>query len=926
MKPNNNYVRIRTSFFFSFLFFVILSSIAIQSAIPQEISQEQLKRLESLGIDFSDPDAAVQKARDLGISEKDIQDALMEYSDQPEFLMPIPTDTLQVEIDTEIIDTEMGDGLMENKILEDDTEEDIELTETVDDVIDEYSGKGRWSGLRYYGYDIFESSAGNAGPIEIGPVDPGYPVGSGDILRLIVWGESEFQYELEIDKEGNIVIPQAGQIFVAGTRLENLRDTLKNYLSKFYSGLANDPATTFMDITLARLRTNQIYIMGEVKSPGVNSVSSYATAFNVMYAVGGPNITGSLRDVRILREGEIIASIDMYDYILKGNSTDDRRLQHNDIVFVPSRETTVGIRGEILRPGIYEILKNESIQDLISMAGGLEQTAYSFRAQIDRIVPFEDRIKGESERELIDVDIQDVMKNNQSIPLSDGDIVTIFPINDIMENFVDIEGGGIERPGRYELNDRIVTLSDIISEADNITKDAYLSKADIVRTREDFTEELITVNLEDALNGNTDSNIELVRWDKIHIYSQREMTESSKITLDGFVTSPGIYPLYDNTTVYDILFRYSGLQDSLRLARTYMEQGEIYRLREDGKTRYSLQFNVFDEWNKLTESSIILKPEDEVFIYKKDVVEISDHIVYLYGEVKNPGEYRWEDNMKLTDLLLKGGGFTPGAWFLDVDVSRVPLKGLEGENISQTLKVKLYNREEYPDNPEVVINSILNGNNSISPFMLEANDHVFVRANPDYTPIQIVTVSGEVKYPGNYSLKNKTERLSSIISRAGEINESAFIQGGQLIRNGERVFIDFSRIIGRKNSKEDIVLLDGDEIIIPPRISTVKVAGEVFNPGFYKFVKGMRINDYLNQAGGRTEESGIVYLTQPTGRTYQLGFLRNPKVMEGAVITVHAKPQREENKIDWSETVIETFSLLSGAMTIIYLAYTISNN
>ena len=203
-----------------------------------------------------------------------------------------------------------------------------------------------------------------------------------------------------------------------------------------------------MDLTLARLRTNQIYIMGEVKRPGVNSVSSYATAFNVMYAVGGPNITGSLRDVRILREGKILAHIDMYDYILKGVSTDDRRLQHNDIVFVPPRGITVGIRGEVLRSGIYELTKSETLQDLIVMAGGLRQTAYSFRVQIDRILPFEERQKGKVERELLDVNIDAVMKGKEKIPLFNGDIVMIFPILDIMINSVDIAGGGRLRPGR----------------------------------------------------------------------------------------------------------------------------------------------------------------------------------------------------------------------------------------------------------------------------------------------------------------------------------------------------------------------------------------------------------------------------------------------------------------------------------------------
>jgi len=905
----------RTLFFFFLFAYVGISSISSgqetinENVSPREISSQQLKQLESLGIDPSNPEAAIQRARDIGIPETEIQKALQE-----DRLKKLKTDALAGSPQSpEEEDVPSGE-------IEEPVEETFEPEEEQAQETGYYFGRGRWSGLRYYGYDIFDTAPESVGPIEIGPVDPGYPIGAGDVLRLVVWGEYEFQYELEVNREGNINIPQAGQVFVAGIRLENLRETLKNYLSKFYSGLAKEPPTTFMDLTLARLRTNQIYIMGEVKRPGVNSVSSYATAFNVMYAVGGPSITGSLRDVRILREGKIIAHIDMYDYILKGVSTDDRRLQHNDIVFVPPRGITVGIKGEVLRPGIYELTKSETLQDLINMAGGLEQTAYSFRVQIDRILPFEERQKGKVERELLDVNIDAVMKGKEKISLFNGDIVMIFPILDIMINYVDITGGGIVRPGRYELEDTIITLSDLVAEADGLTGDVYLQKADIIRTREDFTEEFIKVNLEDALHKIPDSDIKLQRWDRIYIYSKSELLEPPQITLGGFVKSPGIYLFYDNITLYDLLFKYSGLQDSLRLARTFTERGDIYRLRGDGKTRYTIPFNVQDVWDQKTEASIILQPEDEVFLYEKEVAEITTQTVFLHGEVKRPGEYRWEDNMRLTDLILKGGGFTPRAWFLEADVSRVPVKGIKGENISQTMKVKLFEGKEYPENPEDVINSILHGNNSMTSFKLEPNDHVFIRANPEYIPIQVVSITGEVFYPGDYSLQYKNETLSSVLNRVGGIKESAFLQGGQLIRDNERVFIDFSKIINRKDGKEDIVLLPGDRIIIPPRISTVLVTGEVFNPGYYKYIRNARAKEYLNQAGGRSENSGKVYLTEPTGRTHQLGFFRNPKVMEGSVITVQAKPPEEAKEIDWSETIIDSFSFLTGAMTIIYLA------
>ncbi len=913
---------------------IVLGQTSSADSLSRSLSRSHLDLLQSQGIDLSDTETAVQKARDLGIPERTIKDALEEYKSETNIrtlpsavdsLVPAERGVLFQSGREDTTETESPEeSLEEIETIEPEFPAATDTTAVTEEETDKFTGTGRWYGLRYYGYDIFTSEGERVGPIEIGPVDPGYPVGSGDELRLVVWGASEFQYILEVDKEGKIIIPQAGQVFVAGTRLENLRETLKNYLSKFYSGLTADPPTTFMDLTLSRLRTNQVYIMGEVGTPGANAVSSYATAFNVMYAVGGPTITGSLRDVRILREGKIAARIDMYDYILKGNSTDDRRLQNNDIVFVPPRLSTVGIKGEILRPGIYETLKDETLKDLITLAGGLKQTAYSFRAQIDRIVPFEERKRGDSDRKLIDVDIYKIMTGQSNIALMDGDIVTVFPINNIVENYVDIEGGGIERPGRYMLDERIVQLSDLITEADGLTGDAYTVKADIVRTRDDFTEEMITVNLQNVLMNRPGSDIELKRWDRVHVYSKTEMTDNPTVTLGGFVKNPGTYPYYENSTVYDLLFKYSGLQDSLRYARTFMGHGDIFRLREDGKTRYLMRFNIYDEWNRLTEASLPLEPEDEVFVYSNEVKDIIEQTVHLHGEVKNPGEFRWEDNLTVNDLILKGGGFTDRAWFLEVEISRVPLAGLRGEHISQTTKVKLYDGNEYPDNPEDAIHKILNGSDTEGSFKLEAGDHVFVRTNPDYKPIRVVSISGEIRYPGAYNLISENESLSSVIQRAGGLTESASIQGGQLYRDGERVFIDFSRLINRRNSKEDIVLLDGDEVVIPQKISTVMVTGEVFNPGYYKYVAGMRAKDYLSQSGGRTENSGDVFITQPTGRTYQLGFFRNPQAMEGAVITVNTKPPEEESDIDWSETVIDTFSVLSGAMTIVYLAYSIN--
>lgn len=895
--------------FYFFLAFYPLSIFGRESKIsPKSIVQKVQKQvfsaeqLKSLGIDLSNPKQALERARELGIPEADIQQAIKKAQQD--------TLIIQAKIDTVQEAVEVPKAELKQKEEEQKPEQIIS-----------FFGKDRWQGLKYYGYDIFRAGKGAVGPLEIGPVDPGYPIGAGDVLRLYVWGEVEFQYELTVDREGNIVIPKVGRVFVSGTRLDRLRDNLRNYLSKFYSGLVKEPPAIFMDITLARLRQNQIYIMGEVDRPGAYSVSSYATAFNAMYAIGGPKLTGSLREIRILREGKVLASIDLYDYLLKGMSTDDLRLQNNDIIFVPLRGLTVAIEGEVLRPGIYELTGKETLRDIISLAGGLNPTAYSFRVQIDRIIPLEERVKAQVERKLIDIDIDAVLKGKETILLANRDLVSVFKISEEIKNYVDLFGEGVTRPGRYELNTTIVFLSDLINEADGVTDDVYLPKANIVRTRENLTKEFIDVNLEAALRKDPTADIKLQRWDKIRIYSRTEMIEESKVYLRGYVKNTGEYPLPDNMTLYDLVFMYAGLQDTLRYKRTFLGRGDIFRLSEDAKTRYIIPFNVENVWNQNPGSNIPLQREDQVVLYNKEVKEIISRTVHLSGAIKKPGTYSWAENMTLGDLILQGGGFTEEAYIFDAEIARIPPEGIKGDTLSYIIKVPLIKEKEFTEPLETIVNSILIRDSMETKFELEPNDHVFIRTNPDFIPIKTVTITGEVARPGKYALLKHNETLSEIITRAGGLLLSAYPGGGKLYRDNKLVFVDFENLLVHKSKKDDIILLPGDIIQVPSRPNTVMVTGEVINPGFYKYKPGTKAKELLKNAGGKTENGDKVYVTYPSGQTNRVTFFRNPTMRDGTIITVMAKkPEEEKEKIDWSQTIKDTFALMSSAMMIIYLS------
>lgn len=881
--------------------------VVAQETRNQKVTPEQLK---SIGIDPNNPAQAAERARQLGVPEADIQKALGQAASSVPPSESVPA-TQEVQPTEEPVSA--GESDLSAETAEKAQEQPTEVGSIM--------GKGRFSGLSYYGYDIFLAAKGSVGPIEIGPVDPGYPIGAGDVIRLTMWGEVEFQNELTVDRNGNVVIPKAGQVFVAGTRLDNLRESLKNYLSRFYSGLAQEPPTIFMDVTIARLRSNQIYIMGEVERPGAYAISSYATAFNAMYAIGGPQISGSLRDVRILREGKIVSRVDLYDYLLKGTSTDDKRLQINDIVFVPPRKLTVGIKGEVLRPSIYELTENESLVDLVNLAGGLNPAAYGFRAQIDRILPLEKRIKGQVERELIDIDIEAVMGKRITVRLEDGDIVQIFPILDSLFNYVDVVGNGILRPGRYELNEKIRTISDLVIAADGLTADGYAPRADLVRTKDDLTTEFIEINLEQALLENSVYNIELKRWDVLKIYSTLELIGIPQVTLGGYVKSPGRYPLHENMTVYDLIFAYSGLQDSLRFTRTFMERSDIFRLNKDGKTRRIVSFNLKDVWEKKHDTDMLLEQEDNVVLYNKDVYELLTQKVTISGAVKKPGDYDLEKNLTLADLLVKCGGFSEGAFIVEAEVSRIPHSGIPGDSLAYILTAPILEKNSIPEDVEEAVRIMMAEDSPAKQFQLEPNDHVFIRFNPDYNPAQTITITGEVMFPGVYVLNKKNEMLSDIITRAGGLRKTAYAGGGQFYRKDVQLFVNFEALLVKNEKKNDVVLLPGDRIVMPPYPNTVLLTGEVMNPGLYKYVKGTRISDYFEMSGGKTDNGGRVYYTFQSGETHRLKFLQNSKVRDGTVIRVLPKKVKEKKaETDWGEVVKETTAILSSAMMVIYLS------
>jgi protein involved in polysaccharide export with SLBB domain len=525
-------------------------------------------------------------------------------------------------------------------------------------------------GLPYFGYSIFSNVPDAFKPSNVGPVDEGYIIGPEDEMRLALWGATEFQYELAVDAEGRIFIPSIGQITVAGQTLKELRSYLKTRLSQSYSGLVKDPPTIFLDVTLTRLRPIRVFVIGELNNPGGYTFSSYSTLFNVLYGVGGPTVNGSLRDIQLIRDGEVITSFDLYDFLLKGLDTGSIRLQNNDRIFIPRRKNEVTITGPIGRPAIYELKEGENLNDLLTFAGNLKPQAYGKRFHVNRIIPLNERQDPSVARTVLDYNLEKVLAGEVSYVPENGDRVQILNISDRLENIVYIQGA-VYQPGSYEINGDIQTVKDLIAAADGVKGDAFTKRLELVRTNEDLTKDFFSLNFEAVMNENATVNMKLQRLDRIQVYSNSvERITNKFVQVFGAVQNPGTYEFSDGMNLSDVILNAGGFTEG-----AYLGEVEVSRL-EKPEDRNSKSIQLFkelitDDANKdafyhptlmdglMDEARTFgLMHRDKIYVRNNPRFE-QQATISIRGEVVFPGTYTLlSENEKLTDVFRRAGGLT----------------------------------------------------------------------------------------------------------------------------------------------------------------------------------------------------------------------------------------------------------------------------
>ncbi|MBN2789808.1 MAG: SLBB domain-containing protein [Candidatus Delongbacteria bacterium] len=756
----------------------------------------------------------------------------------------------------------------------------------------------------YYSYDLFYTSKGFKMESSMTSYSD-YQVGPGDEIVLSMWGDVELRKTLKVSKDGTIYLDNVGLVTVNGYKLDALELKLKKLLAKAYITLepSSGEASTYLDVSLGKLKPITVFLVGEVFKQGAIKLDSYSTVFTALYNAGGPTARGTLRNIQVVRNGKVVSTIDIYDYLLTGRKVDDIILKNNDNILVQPRYSSIKLKGEVNNEKIYELKENEDLSDLIKYSGGVKITSSLQRVQVERIIPFKDRSKELMySKEIKEFKFGNIVKGNvviNPVKLEDGDIVSVFPISDIVINYVNIQGAVI-LPGQYSLEPNM-TVANLISKTGGLLPEAYLTKGEIIRTHPDLSTELIDIDL----TKKEYLNFRLESADKVKIYSNWEIFTRHWVEISGHIKKPGVYSLSDSTKVADLIFQSGSLRDPDYVKETYLERADLIRYDEDGIKTRIIPIDLRKLLDGDESENILLKHKDHLKIYQIDVIKLPEDVT-INGFVKTPGKYKLQTNMGVEDLILQANGFLEGALYYEAEVFRVDPYNIQPEKLVSVHKVSIDK------------NFFDKGRSPKNKFLLQNKDKVVIREYPDFQYHRSVTLNGEVKFPGNYSLQKEKETLAELIERAGGLKNEAFTDGISFTRDSMNVLSNFGNV--KKGSKGgDFVLQHGDVINIPKHPGVVQVEGFVFSPGLVKFTKGWDLQDYVDAAGGvmvdDNYEEGETVVYYPGGAAEVDGWLFSPSVKEGSRIVVKRSKIPEEKD---GTTLKEWVAIIASIVSISY--------
>ena len=493
-----------------------------------------------------------------------------------------------------------------------------------------------------------------------------------------MWGDAQLALTATVNREGAVVLPDVGTIPVNGLTLEGARSRIRAVLARSYAGLRRPgPGSTIsLDISLGKLRSIQVFLLGEVVKPGGYTVSSVSRVLNALYVAGGATRPGSLRDVRVIRGGQVAAHVDLYRLLLTGDAADETRLQNGDVIFVPPVGRRVKVSGPLRRNGLFELKDGENLTALLQMAGGPLADADLSRAQITRVVPpaLRDSLRGQ-DRLALDVSLAAAAQGRGGdLPLCDADELVAYSIGQERRNIVTISGSSVLKPGVYEYRPGL-RLRDLVGLAGGLKPEAFLGRAQVTRTSTDRTRSVLRVDLSRALVGDPLDDIALEPLDELSVLSRWDIETRGRVSIHGLVRRPGEYEYLEGMTLADLVFQAGGLTDdalalSAELARVVLHAQGV---RIADTLRVPLERTLSADSRA---SSFALDRWDAVFV-RRDPQFREQVFVSVSGEVLFPGSYALtRRDERIADLVKRAGGLTelayaPGASFSRTGAERL---------------------------------------------------------------------------------------------------------------------------------------------------------------------------------------------------------------------------------------------------------------
>ena len=732
---------------------------------------------------------------------------------------------------------------------------------------------------KIFGYEVFNNKQVNFTPNLNMATPRDFIIGPSDQLVIQIYGIAQGNFTLNVSPEGKINIPNVGVLQVGSLSIDAAKSAIRQKLATRYPGLTGANPSTFVMVTIGNIRSIKVNMVGELNNPGTYQLPAFATVFNALYIAGGPSPKGSFRKVQVFRANRLLTEIDLYEFLTKGITRKNIRLEDNDVILVPTYTQRIELKGEVRREGLYEPLLTESLTQIIAVAGGFSERAYQKNVSVQRLT--------DEQQQLLTVE----QNQFNQFDFRDGDVIVVGETLKRFANRVQIVGA-INFDGDYELKDGM-NVKDLINQAGGLKADALLERATLYRTLPNLEQKIIPLDLQKALSGDPQYNLALQREDYLDISSIYDSRRLFFVKLEGEVNNTGVFPYAENMTIKDLLLKAGGFK-----ATASVKGIEIIRRNKDDLSAIATVIKLDIDRNYIIDNNsqtVILEPFDVIFVRTQANLRPYQY-AYVNGEAQRTGQFALDKPIVLVSELLEraGGpavsGDLKGAvllrrtiFYKDVSVNEEYLNELREIKAKVTDSTTLGNTESN----KVLLKRIDKEINRVEDEQLLNNKN-------DNSDIFDSNVSISTKSQDNSQIKQELQNIKAL---RNELQVTMLKNLDNVTLNDNKyefVSINLDKIQDpTTRATYDIRLKDGDILFIPPYDETVRVGGEVLYPVAVKFNGNSSFKDYVNGAGGFKQEAlrKRSYLIESNGAVYStkkfLGLINfYPRVTAGAQIII----------------------------------------